>query len=62
MKANNIRRMPRHMGVHPPGGYVAWPGQQFRSQDEQEQYELRKRKRDRTGFVAWPEKKGQVGA
>jgi hypothetical protein len=50
------------MGVHPPGGFVAWPGEQHRSGEEQEQYELRKRKRERTGFVAWPEKKVQAGA
>ena len=58
MKANQYksRRMPLCGGIHPSGGFVAWPDNRFKTEAEKAGYELLKRKRLRKGFVAWPEK------
>jgi hypothetical protein len=60
MKANqyrkHIRRTPVCGGLHPSGGFVAWPDHQMKSAEEIEMYELAKRRRERRGYVAWPAK------
>lgn len=58
MKATQFkynRKLPIY-GVHPIGGFVAWPEGRIQSEEEKKLAELLKRRRERRGFVAWPEK------
>ena len=57
MKANhkNKKQIPLCGGIHPSGGFVAWPDKYFISDEEKAGYELWKRIKLRKGFVAWPE-------
>ena len=57
MKTNQLkfnRRIPLCRGVHPKGGFVAWPNKQASAEEKKMSHLLRKR-RERRGFIAWPE-------
>ena len=49
-----LRRTPVCGGVHPGGGFVAWPDKILNPAEEKERFDLLKRRRERRGFVAWP--------
>lgn len=59
MKTNHQRNISRINPTlscpHPPGGFVAWPENNADLEDQKVKYELRRRRRERRGFVAWPE-------
>jgi hypothetical protein len=62
MKANQFRQnrqIPICGGVHPRGGYVAWPDKQTQS-DQDKKMDLIRRRREKRGFVAWPEETGLI--
>jgi hypothetical protein len=62
MKANQFkynRRIPICGGVHPKGGFVAWPDKK-NAPDDKKLVDLMRRRRERRGFVAWPEKEKGV--
>jgi hypothetical protein len=53
---NNTRQMPVCAGLHPGGGFVAWPEDTLSPEMEKEQHKRRQRCRKGHGFIAWPEK------